>query len=163
VENRRIVVFVVVVVALLLALWLVRYLSPEQVVRRQLLGAIEAFEKEQLLGVVSVLSRGYDDPWGQSYESIAGNLSEVMASYDDLRVDLDLESVDRAGEDVRVRLDFVISGSDGGGTGYVLGSLADPCRATILWREEPQGWRLVTTETLDIPELREHLNRVKSR
>jgi hypothetical protein len=163
VNNRRVVIAVLAIVALVFVAWLVRYFSPEQVVRRQLLGAVEALEKERLLGVVTVISRQYEDPWGQTYESIAGNVSEVMTSFDDLRVDLDLQSIDRAGDDVRVRLGFVISGSDAAGTGSVLGTLSDPCRATILWREEPQGWRLVTTETLDIPELREDLQRMRDR
>lgn len=160
-DTRRLTMVVLVIVAVILALWTKRYFSPEQAVRRQLFGAVEAFENEQLLGVASVISRGYSDPWGQSYESIAGNISEIMATFTDLQVDLNLKKIDRVGGEVRVRLSFVVSGSDGEGSGYVVGSLTDPCTATILWREEPQGWRLVTTEALDIPELRDELARMR--
>ena len=160
-DNKKVTVAVLIVVVVLLAAWMKRYFSPEQVIRRQLNGAVEAFENDQLLGVVSVFSRQYSDQWGQSYESVAGNLSEIMASFTDLRVDLDLKEINRIGEAVRVRLSFVVTGNDGDGSGYVVGSLTDPCTATILWRQEPQGWRLVTTEALDIPELRDELARMK--
>ncbi len=161
-DNKKITAAVMIVLVVLAAMWLKRYFSPEQVVRRQLAGAVEAFENEQLLGIVSVISRQYRDRWGQSYESIAGNMSEIMASFDDLSVDLDVKQIDLVGQDVRVRLGFVVTGHDGTGPGYVVGSLTDQCTATLLWREEPQGWRLTTTEALDIPELREELARMES-
>lgn len=161
-QNRRLTTAVLIIIALVAAAWAKRYFSPEQVVRRQLLAAVEAFESEQLLGVISVVSRSYTDLWGQSYESIAGNIGEVMATYADLHVDLDIKEIDRVGEAVRIRLEFVVSGNEGDASGYVVGSLTDPCDATILWREEPQGWRLFTTEQLDIPELRDELARMES-
>ncbi len=159
-DSKKITAVVLIVVGVLTAAWMKRYFSPEQVVRRQMVGAVEAFENEQLLGVASVISRQYRDQWGQSYESIAGNISEIMASFDEISMDLDIKEIGRVGHDVRVRLGFVVTGNDGDGSGYIVGSLTDPCTATLLWSEEPQGWRLFTTEALDIPELRDELARM---
>ncbi len=157
-KNNRLVVIVIVGVALVLTFWFRQYFSPERVVQRKLLAAIEAFESEQLLGTLQVVSREYSDPWGQSYESIAGNISEMMATFDDLDVEFLKTAADRTEEGVLVRLRFVVSGRDGDGAGTILGSRSTPCTASILWRKEPSGWRIMTTQSLDIPELRDELD-----
>ena len=161
-QNNRLTLVVLAILAVVLGFWLKSYLSPENVVRRTLLAAVETFEREQLLGTVRVISRSYRDLWGQSYESVAGNISEIMSTFDDLSVDLEVQAIDAFDGAIRVRIKFVITGRDSGGSGNVLGSLTDPCSATILWRKEPQGWRLVTTEALDIPELRDELDGMRS-
>ena len=152
--SRRVTVVVVLAIAVTLGAWLVRYFSAEQVIRRQIAGAIESFENEQLLGVAAVLSRSYQDPWGMSYESVLGNLQEVMDSFSELEVDAD---------QARVGLRFVVWGTADGQRGYVAGSTGSPVATTQLWRKEPPGWRLVTTESLDIPELRDELDDMRSR
>ncbi len=73
-KNNRLAIVVIVGVALVLIFWIKQYFSPERVVHRKFVAAVVAFEKEQLLGTVQVISRTYHDPWGQSYESIAGNI-----------------------------------------------------------------------------------------
>ena len=157
-KNNRLVVIVIVGVALVLIFWVKQYFSPERVVHRKFLAAVVAFEKELLLGTIQVITRTYLDSWGQSYESIAGNVSEMMATFDDLDVDLLETSADRTEDGVRMRLRFVVSGSDGDGDGAGLGSHNAPCTASIFWRKEPSGWRISTTESLDIPELRDELD-----
>ncbi len=157
-KDNRLVIVVVIGVALVLILWLKHYFSPEQVVHRKLAAAVEAFESEQLLGTVQVISRSYEDPWGQSYESIAGNLGEMMATFDDLDVDLLETAESRTDDGVRVRLRFVVSGRDGGSVGTILGSRTAPCSTTILWQKQPSGWLITTTESLDIPEFEDRLD-----
>ena len=76
--SRRVTEILVLAIAVTLGAWLVRYFSAEQVIRRQVRDAIESFENEQLLGVATVLSRSYHDPWGMSYEAVLGHVQEVM-------------------------------------------------------------------------------------
>lgn len=134
------------------------YYSPGEVVKRKFIATIEAFEEERLLAVMSGISRGYSDPWGLNYEILAGYLNETMETYEDLDVD-SLISKPVVGEgEVRIDIQFVVWGRYEGTKGYVVGSITDPCTATVLWREEKTGWRFASTEELDIPELRHQLD-----
>ncbi|PWB75001.1 MAG: hypothetical protein C3F15_06890 [Holophagae bacterium] len=161
--TNRLTAVVLLGAAVVLGAWLVRYFSAEQVIRREIADAVESFENEQLLGVATVLSRSYHDPWGLSYETVLGNLQEVMDTFSELQVDLEPPIVEVDGEQARVSLRFVLWGTADGERGYVVGSSSDPVNTTELWRKEPAGWRVVTTETLDIPELRDELDAMRSR
>jgi hypothetical protein len=162
-RSNRLTVVVLLGMAVVGGAWLVRYLSPEQVIRRQVRAAIESFESEQLIGVAAVLSRSYQDRWGMSYEAVLGNLQEVMDSYSELEVELEPPVVEVDADQARVSLRFVVWGTADGQRGYVVGSTGSPVATTQLWRKEPPGWRLVTTESLDIPELRDELDAMRSR
>jgi hypothetical protein len=161
--SNRLALVVLICVAVLFGAWLVRYFSAEQVIRREIASAVESFENERLLGVASVLSRAYHDQWGMSYESILGHLQEVMDTFSELQVDLEPPVVEVEGDQARVSLRVVVWGTADGQRGYVAGSTSDPVTTTELWRKEPQGWRLVATEPLDIPELREELDAMRNR
>jgi hypothetical protein len=154
---------VVAGVVVALALFVRSYFSPANVVKRSLRAAIASFEQEQMLGAMHPVSRSYSDRWGMSYEAIAGHLRGIMETFDSLEVDLDSPGVTVEGDEVLVRMRFVVSGSDGASRGYVLGSRAEPCTASQRWRKEAQGWRIVTTDELDIPELRGELAELESR
>jgi len=153
---------VVAGVVVALALFVRSYFSPANVVKRSLRAAIASFEQEQMLGAMHPVSRSYSDRWGMSYEAIAGHLRGIMETFDSLEVALDPIDVTVEGDEVLVRMRFVVSGSDGASRGYVLGSRAEPCTASQRWRKEAQGWRIVTTEELDIPELRDELAELES-
>ena len=158
-ERKQLIAVVALVAVVGGALWLRNYFSPGQVVRRQLFEAVAAFENGKILGVMPKISRSYTDRWGGSYESLGGNIQSVIEAYDDLEMDYDIGSVDVRDGEVRIGLEFVVSGSWEGSRGAVLGTSLDPCRATLLWVEEQPGWRLRETEELDIPEYREELER----
>jgi len=134
------------------------YFSPGEVVKRKLLATIDAFEEERLLAVMSGVSRSYSDPWGLSYESLGGYLKETMETYDDLNVDYVLAKPEMGEGEVSIDIEFVLWGRFEGTKGYVIGSISDPCTATVLWREETPGWRFASTPELDIPELRHELD-----
>ncbi len=138
-------------------LWLRHYFSPGEAVKRKVLATVEAFEEESILRVMSAVSRGYSDPWGFDYETLGGNLNHVMNEYDDLEVDLVFGEVAASDEEVRVGLEFVVSGRYQGAREYVVGNDAEPCTTVVVWRKEQPGWRLASTADLDIPELREEL------
>jgi hypothetical protein len=156
-DRRRILAIAVLVALAVAGLWLRSYLAPANVVRRTLFAAIEAFESEQILGAIQPVSRSYSDRWGLSYEALAGHMRTAMDTYDDLQVDLEPPDIEVKGDQARVSFRFVLWGSYEGTRGYVIGSLGAPCTVTLVWRKEPQGWRLVTTDELDIPELRDEL------
>jgi hypothetical protein len=160
--SKRVVPLVLVVVVVVGGLWIRHYFSPAEVVKRSTLAVIADFESERILAVMAKISRSYSDPWGQSYESVAGNLRELMETYDDLRVDVELFEPEVGEGEVYLPLSFVLSGRVDQSQGYVLGSLADPCTATLLWRDEQSGWKLASTEKLDIPELRDELEAARS-
>ena len=162
-DRRWIARLVVVGVVLTLALVIRSYFSPANVVKRSLRAAIESFEEEQMLGAMHPVSRRYSDRWGMGYEAIAAHLRGIMDGFDALKVDLDPPDVTVEGDEAVVQMRFVITGNDGANRGYVLGSRAEPCTASLRWRKEPQGWRIVTTEELDIPELRDELAEMESR
>ncbi|MDH3814885.1 MAG: hypothetical protein OEV48_10385, partial [Acidobacteriota bacterium] len=63
--------------------------------------------------------------------------------------------------EVRIDIQFVVWGRYEGTKGYVVGSITEPCTATVLWREEMTGWRFASTEELDIPELRSQLESMR--
>jgi hypothetical protein len=159
VDRRQLTLVVALAAAVAGALWLRHYLSPAQVVRRQLAEAVAAFENEKLLGVMPKISRSYSDPWGGSYEALGGHLQSVMDAWDDLAVDLEVTAAEVGEGEVRLAIVFVVGGSDSGRREAILGTAVDPCRATLLWVEEQPGWRLRATEELDIPELRDELQR----
>ena len=162
-DRRWITRLVVVAAVVAVGLAVRSYFSPANVVKRSLRAAVESFEEERLLGAMHPVSRSYGDRWGMSYESVAAHLRGIMDSFDELEVDLDPPDVTIDGDEALVRMRFVVSGRDGASRGYVLGSRAEPCTASQRWRKEPQGWRIVTTEELDIPELRDELKEMESR
>ena len=134
------------------------YFSPGEVVKRKLVATIDAFHEERLLAVMSSISRTYSDPWGNDYELLAGYLNEVMDTYDNLDLDFVLAKPVVTDDAVRIGMEFVLWGRFEGTRGYILGTVPQPCTATLVWRKETPGWRLVSTSELDIPELREELN-----
>jgi hypothetical protein len=155
VSKRALIVVLVLVAA---GLWLRWYLSPEQVIRRSLMGAVEAFENEQLLAVMSVFDRGYRDSWGHDYEALGGIFAAAFDDLDDVDVTLMELAVAIDGETATTSLRFVVSGAAGGGDGPLFGEPSRPCTATLEWTKRPQGWRITRTARLDIPELREELD-----
>ncbi len=152
-------VFALLAGALAAGLWVRHYLAPENVIRRGLGAGIAAFEQERMLGATKPVSRAYQDRWGMTSESLAGHMREVMDTYDGLQVDLEPFAVEVHGEEASTALRFILWGSYEGTRGYVIGSLQEPCTATLQWREEPVGWRIVSISELDIPELRDELAR----
>ena len=146
------------ILAIVVVISVRHYFSPGEVVKRRLIATIEAFEEERMLAVMSGISRSYSDPWGLTYETLAGYLNETMETYDDLDVDSLISKPVVGVGDVRIDIQFVVWGRYEGTKGYVVGSITDPCTATLLWRKETPGWRLASTEELDIPELRRELD-----
>ena len=123
-----------------------------------IIATIDAFEEERMLAVMSAVSRRYSDPWGLDYETLGGYLHEIMETYDDLWVDYVLTRPEVGEGEVRIDIEFVLWGRYEGTKGTVIGSISDPCTATVLWREETPGWRFASTPELDIPELRDELD-----
>ena len=152
--SKRTALIGLAIVAVVGFISLRHYFSPGEVVKRKLIATLEAFEEERLLAVMSSISRGYSDPWGLNYEAFAGYLNETMETYEDLDVDSLISSPVVSEGEVRIDIQFVVWGRHEGTKGYIIGTITDPCTATVLWREETPGWRLASTEELDIPELR---------
>jgi hypothetical protein len=152
----RVVLFVALVAG---ALGMRNYFAPGSVVRRQIFEAVASFKNENTLGVMSKISRSYTDDWGGSYEVLGAQAQSMMDAYDGLTMDVDIDSVEIGDNEARVELTFVIGGRTQVGRGNIFGTEADPCRATVRWIKEEPGWRLVETEALDIPQLREELQR----
>ncbi len=155
----RVLLFVALVVG---ALGLRNYFAPGSVVRRQIFEAVESFKNEQILGVMSKISRSYTDGWGGSYEGLGAQIQSMMEAYDGLSMDLDIESLEMGDGEARIELTFVVGGRTQVGRGNILGTDLDPCRATLRWIKEEPGWRLVETEELDIPQFREELESRRS-
>ena len=158
-DRKQLTYVVLLVVVVAGVLWFRHYFSPAEVVRRQLFEAVAAFENQKILGVMVKISRTYTDEWGGSYESLGGQIQSVIDAYDEIRVEHEIRAVDVGDGEVRINLQFVISGSYEGSRGAILGTRLDPCRATLLWVKERPGWRLKETEELDIPEYRDELER----
>jgi len=133
--SRRVVTIAIVAALLVVGVIAFRHhFSPGEVVNRKLVATIDAFEEERLLAVMSSVSRKYSDPWGLDYETLGGYLHETEG-------------------EVRIDIEFILWGRYQGTKGYVIGSISDPCTATVLWRKEASGWRFASTPELDIPEL----------
>ncbi len=162
-QSSKMTLVMVALVVVVGGLWLRHYFSPGEVVKRKVLATIEAFETESLLGVMAAVSRSYSDPWGFDYETLGGNLHQVMEAYDDLDVDLVIGDVAASEERVLVGLEFVVSGRYEGTRESVVGSSGQPCTAVVVWRKEAPGWRLASTAELDIPELRGELEARRAR
>jgi hypothetical protein len=162
--SRRAVTIAVVAALLVVGVMAFRhYFSPGEVVNRKLVATIDAFEDERMLALMSAVSRKYSDPWGLDYETLGGYLHETMETYDDLRVDYVLTRPEVRKGEVRIDIEFVLWGRYQGTKGYVIGSISDPCTATLLWREETPGWRLASIPELDIPELHNELDSMRDR
>ena len=152
----RVLLFVALVAG---ALGLRNYFAPGSVVRRQIFEAVESFKNEQILGVMSKISRSYTDDWGGSYEGLGAQVQSMMDAYDGLTMDVDIESLEMGDGEARIELTFVVGGRTQVGRGNILGTDLDPCKATLRWIKEEPGWRLVETEQIDIPQFREELQR----
>ncbi len=161
--DRRVAIGVAVLLLVFGGFSVSRYFAPGAAARRQLHSMVEDFEKERLLGVMSAVSRSYDDHLGFDYESFAGVIGETFGTYDDLDVDLIITGVEAADAEVRIGTQFIVWGSVEGSRGYLVGSMTEPCTATVLFREETPGWRLASTLQLDIPELRDALDELERR
>ena len=161
-DQRRIRLIVIAVVLIAGGVWFKYHFSATNVVRRTLYSSIEAFEQERILGAVKVVSRGYQDEWGMSYESLAGHMKAAMDTYDDLEVDLRMPSISVDGERATMTFTFILWGTHEGTRGYIFGSRSDPAKVTLVWRKETPGWRIASIEELDIPELREELAEMSS-
>ena len=155
--SRRATLIALALVAAVAVISVRHYLSPGEVVKRKLIATIEAFEEERLLAVMARISRSYSDQFGFDYETIGGYLSQTMETYENLDLDFVLGKPIVEGEEVRVAIEFTLWGRFEGTRGYIVGSMSDPCRATLLWRKEAPGWRFASTLDLDIPELRDEL------
>jgi hypothetical protein len=112
---------------------------------------------------MSAVSRKYSDPLGLDYETLGSYLHQTMESYDELRIDYVLSKPEVGEGEVRIDIEFVLWGRYQGAKGNVIGSISDPCTATVLWREETPGWRFASTPELDIPELRNELDSMRDR
>jgi len=161
-DRRRIVLIALAAGLVAGGLWLKYHFSATNVIRRTLYSSIEAFEGERILGAVKVVSRGYQDEWGMSYESLAGHMKAAMDTYDDLEVDLRMPSISVDGERATMTFTFILWGTYDGTRGYIFGSRSDPAKATLAFRKETPGWRIIATEELDIPELEEELEEMSS-
>jgi hypothetical protein len=157
-SSRNIKIAVALSLALIVVIGVRHYFSPGEVVKRKVIATIEAFEGERLLAVMSGVSRSYTDPWGFDYESLAGTLNMTMETYDDLDVDSLIAKPVVADDEVRIDIEFILWGRYEGTKGYIVGSISDPCEATLLWRKETPGWRFASTLELDIPELNDELD-----
>jgi hypothetical protein len=142
--------------------WLRYYFSPGEVVRRKLAATVAAFEEERLLAVMAAVSRSYSDSWGGNYEAFAGNLRQLMDSYEELRVDHAFGAIEASDDRVTIGLEFIVSGRSQDERGSILGSRGEPCTAVVVWRRETPGWRLASTVELDIPELRDELEAART-
>lgn len=156
-SGRAVKIAVAAFVAVTVVIGLRHYFSPGEVVKRKLVATIDAFHEERLLAVMSSVSRAYSDPWRFDYELLAGYLNETMDTYDDLDLDFVLGKPVVGDDEVRIGMEFVLWGRYEGTRGYIVGTVSQPCTATVVWRKETPGWRFVSTAELDIPELRDEL------
>lgn len=154
---RAIKVLAAAAIAIAIVIAVRHYFSPGEVVKRRLIATIEAFEEERMLAVMSGISRSYSDPWGFTYETLGAYFNESIETYEALDLDYVVAEPVVSGDEVRLGIEFVLWGRYEGTRGYVVGSISDPCTATLVWREETPGWRLSSTAQLDIPELRDEL------
>jgi hypothetical protein len=155
-QRSKYIVIAVLLVAI--GIGVRHYFSPGEVVKRKLIATIESFEEERLLAVMSGVSRSYSDPWGFDYESLAGYLNTTMETYADLDVDSLIGKPVVTEDEVSIDIEFILWGRYEGTKGYIVGSITDPCHATLLWRKETPGWRFASTLELDIPELNDELD-----
>jgi hypothetical protein len=157
-SPRAVKIGIAAVLAIVVVIGVRHYFSPGEVVKRKLLATVAAFEEERLLAVMSAISRNYSDPWGFDYETLGGLLNETMTTYEDLDLDSLIGKPVVADGEVRIEIEFVLWGRYEGTKGYIVGSITEPCTATLLWRKETPGWRFASTVELDIPELRSELD-----
>jgi hypothetical protein len=162
-ERRQTVIVVLVLAVGGAFLWFRYYFSPEQVVRRQVAAMASALEEEAILGVMSKISRSYEDDWGGSYETLGGYAHQVTEAYDDLDFDFGVTGGEHGDDWVRLHLSFTLTGTSSAGREAVLGSFSEPCTATVVWQKETPGWRFAETEELDIPEYRAELEQKRFR
>lgn len=158
-RNRAL---LVAVLAVLIAggLALRHYFAPEQVVRRRFVGAVEDFENERLLSVMSVVSREYDDGYGFTYDAIGGYLRETTVTFDALEVELEVRSVSETPDgSVELEALFVVTGVYEGRRGYVVGEPGESCRCVLRWACEDRGWMLRETIELHVPGYEDELAR----
>jgi hypothetical protein len=155
--DRRIVTAALLAVVIAGGLWLRHYLSPPQVIRRSLFRAVEAFEAERLISTLTPFFKGYNDAYGQDFELLAGNVKMVMDTYDDLDLELEVVALGLEEEQYRMEIRFVLDGRYQAQRGHILGSPQEPCRATLVWAEKPDGHKIITTQEVDIPRFRDEL------
>ncbi len=159
--TRALTWIVTAVIVVLVAVTVRQYLAPEHVMVRQLEDAAEAVENGSILGALEPFSRSYSDPYGQTYETLAGYVKLVGDSYDEVDLDVDVESVEVVGKRATMTIDFLMTGTFEGRRGAILGNRLDRARATLEWRDEPQGWRIVSADEIRAPQAQAELDAMR--
>jgi hypothetical protein len=155
--DRRVVLLVLALAAAGAAVGLKLYFSPPRVIQRTLRGSVRSFEEGRILGAMQAFSRTYRDEYGLDFEVLAANVKSLMDSCTELRLWLDADEVGVTGEQATVVTRFVLTGTCEGESGSLLGTVVDPAEATLHWRKEMPGWRIVTTTDLHAPGLEDGL------
>ncbi|MFC2171089.1 hypothetical protein ACFLU6_00485 [Acidobacteriota bacterium] len=157
--QKKHILLLLVIVALAAGIFLRHYFSAEQVVKRKLLRAEDGFEKEQFIAAILPIDRNYRDPYGLDRESLAGYIKAAMDNYDNLNAEISFLGLTKTENEVRMPVRFWISASQGGSSGYVLGSRDEPCTAVFVWRKGTQGYKITTTDELNVPGHRDEIRR----
>jgi hypothetical protein len=158
--DRRTTLIVVAVAVLAAVVFVKSYFAPERVIVRSIQKAAAAVEDEQLLGAIKPFFKGYRDlDCGFNFEFIASGVHEVIETFDLLRMNLEVDSVEVDGDAATMEVSFHLAGSPGSGYGDLLGSAADPCRVRLDWEKKSAGWLIVSSSELDVPNHRKELDR----
>ena len=109
--NRKVVLVVLVAVTIGGGLWLRSYFAPEKVIGRLFFDAVVAFESEEFLATMAVIDREYHDQYGQSYESLAGNIRLLHDTYEGLELSLEPPTIQVRDDQARMEFRFILWGS----------------------------------------------------
>lgn len=159
--TRALTWIVAAVIAVLVVITVRQYFAPEQVMVRQLEDAAEAVGTGSILGALAPFSRRYSDPYGQTYETFAGYVKLVGDSYDEVDLDVDVESLEVDGDRATMEVDFLLTGTFEGRRGAILGNRLDRARAILEWRDEAQGWRIVSADDIRAPQAQTELDAMR--
>lgn len=136
-------VLMAVLVALIaVVVWQATREGEEDRVRRTLREGKEAIEKEDLAGVMGVISRSYRDPHGLDYRSLTGLFLRIFATYDAIRIHVEREEVALEGGRARARI-WAWAEAQRGGEGVLACSSGSPCEVELELEKEGRDWKVV--------------------
>lgn len=135
---RRLFLLSLLVVGILL--WQVTRQSDEDRIRKALKKGREAIEREDLDGVMEVISRSYRDEYGLNFFTLRGFFQKVFATYDEIKIHVEREEVALEGEGrARGRIWAWVEAFKGGER-VIACSSGDPCEVDLQLIKEHKDW-----------------------
>ncbi|MEW6571234.1 MAG: hypothetical protein AB1390_08700 [Nitrospirota bacterium] len=155
--NKKSIIFLLILILIPVVLYLL-WPSDERRIKKLFRKGSEAVEKEDLSGVMSVVSYNYRDDYGLTYLYVREHVKSIFQRMRDIKVEYENLDIKVNDATATAEMDVRVIGAMGNETGYFLGDLANPEHLKFTLEKERTKWLVTKTEKLpgDLRGLQNH-------